>query len=224
MQRRRMGLAGLAVAGLIAAGLSVPSEAKDHSRAFLGVFLSGDAFEDETGVRVEGVVKDSAADRSKMEAGDVIVSFNGRRVDDLSDLGEQLRAASPDDKVQIVVVRDGRHRTVDVTLGTRASEDHEVVYGRDWPKLGVQIVGTTPELREHLGGDLDHGALVGKVLADMPAEKAGLAVGDLILSVDGKSVRNAASLMAALRDKDGKTVDLEVARDHGTVHLQAALP
>ena len=33
------------------------------------------------------------------------------------------------------------------------------------PKLGVQLVATTPELREHLGGGRDRGVLVGKVMS-----------------------------------------------------------
>ena len=116
------------------------------------------------------------------------------------------------------MLRDGERQTLDVTLGARPTERGAR------PKLGVQIVGTTPELREHLGGDADRGALVGKVIEDTPAEKAGLATGDLILSVDGRSVQNAAGMMAALSGKKGDTIDLEVVRDHRTVHLQATLP
>jgi len=220
--KRRTWLAGLAMAGVMAAGLSVRSQAKDgegreRSRAFLGVVLSGDPSR-EAGVRVDGIVDDSAADRARMEEGDVIVSFDGQPVDDLSDLGERLRSASPEDRVHIEVLRDGRRQTLDVTLDARPSDP----WGR--PRLGVQLVETTPELREHLGGDLDHGALVGKVIAGTPPEKAGLACGDLILTVDGRSVRNAVNVMAALRDKDGQTLDLEVVRDHRTLHLQATLP
>ena len=215
-------LAGLAVAGVMAAGWSTPSQAKDgggreRSHAFLGVVLSGDPSR-EAGVRVDGIVDDSAADRARLEEGDVIVSFDGRPVDDLEDLGERLRSASPDDRVQIEVLRDGQRQTFDVTLGARPANPW------DWPKLGVQIVETTPELREHLGGDADHGALVGKVIVDTAAEKAGLATGDLILSVNGKSVRNAVNVIAALRTKDGETIDLEVVRDHRTMRLQATLP
>ena len=227
---RKTWLVGMAMAAVLVAGWSASSEAKDetergeHPRAFLGVFLSGDR-EGETGVRVDGILRDSAADRARMEEGDVIVSFDGRSVEDLEDLGERLRSASPEDRVAIEVLRDGRRQTFDVTLGSRADAG-EALRGMGRPKLGVQVVPTTPELREHMGGDMDRGVLVGKVIPDTPAERAGLATGDLITAVNGKSVHNVAGLMAALRNKAmvGGSLDLEIVRDHRTMHLEATLP
>ena len=92
-------------------------------------------------------------------------------------------------------------------------------FGR--PKLGVQLAETTPELREHLGGSEEAGVLVSKVLSDTPAEKAGIQVGDLILSVNGGEVASTAELVGALVDKDGPTIELEVVRDGRKLKLQA---
>ena len=222
--KRRVCVASFIIAGLLVAGVSGPSEAKDRAqgqgqpRAFLGVLLSGDRPRDEGGVRVNGVLEDSAADQAGMEGGDVIVSFDGHPVEDLTDVSDGMRSSAPGDRVAIEVLRDGQRHTLDVTLGERAPEE------RARPKLGVHVIETTPELRQKLGGDMDRGALVGKVLADSPAEKAGLAVGDLILSVNGRSVHNASGLVAALRDKGGETITLEVVRDHRTLHLETTLP
>src|SRR5262245_15606747 len=44
--------------------------------------------------------------------------------------------------------------------------------------LGVQLIGITPELRQHYGVPKDAGVLVGAVEADSPAAKAGIQVGD----------------------------------------------
>jgi membrane-associated protease RseP (regulator of RpoE activity) len=92
------------------------------------------------------------------------------------------------------------------------------------PKLGIRVVETTPELREHLGGNKTSGVLVGKVIAGMPAEKAGLKVGDIIVSIDGVDVGSAGSLVEALSDKDGKTVDVEVIRDRKPMRFKAVIP
>ncbi|HET9299979.1 MAG TPA: PDZ domain-containing protein [Candidatus Polarisedimenticolaceae bacterium] len=124
---------------------------------------------------------------------------------------------------------------------TEALEEHlkglENLYvggdgGKSWqifrfgnrPKLGVQPVETTPELREHLGGSRDRGILIGKVVSGKPAEKAGLKVGDLLLSVDGHDVSDFGELVDALEDKDGKTLDIELVRDGKTMHVQVPLP
>ena len=98
-------------------------------------------------------------------------------------------------------------------------------FGINWgrPKLGVQLVETTPELREHLGGGEDEGVLVSVVLAGTPAARAGIAVGDLIVSVDGAPVAAVDELREALDDKDGKTFAVEVVRDHRRLSLEVTI-
>jgi membrane-associated protease RseP (regulator of RpoE activity) len=95
-------------------------------------------------------------------------------------------------------------------------------YGK--PRLGVELVEATPDLREFLGGKRDAGVLVGKILAGRPAERAGIRVGDLIVSVDGTSVEDSGDLIDTLSEKDGKTVDLEIVRDKRTMHLKVEIP
>jgi serine protease DegQ len=56
--------------------------------------------------------------------------------------------------------------------------------------LGVQLVNLTPAVAENLGLDNAKGALVGQVVEGSPAEQAGIKAGDVITSVNGKSVSN----------------------------------
>lgn len=92
------------------------------------------------------------------------------------------------------------------------------------PKLGVELVDATPELREHLGGKKDAGVLVGKVLASSAAEVAGIKVGDLIVSLDDESIRDAGDLIDAVSEKAGKTVSIGIVRDGRTLTVSATLP
>ena len=57
--------------------------------------------------------------------------------------------------------------------------------------LGVSIQDITPELAEAFGLTKKSGALINKVLKDSPADKAGLLPGDIVISIDGKKIRNA---------------------------------
>ncbi|MFZ2490526.1 MAG: PDZ domain-containing protein [Thermoanaerobaculia bacterium] len=104
---------------------------------------------------------------------------------------------------QTIVVRDGRVLTLDgdtFVIGKRAF-------------LGVGLVDITPELREHFGAPKDHGILIGSVESASPAEKAGVRVGDIIVSLDGKDLSNSVDLRRGLRDKKGgDAVRLEVLR------------
>jgi len=90
--------------------------------------------------------------------------------------------------------------------------------------LGVHVIQTTPELREHLGSDADTGVLISKVVEGSPAEHAGILVGDLIVGVDGEEVRKDGDIRRALKGNVGRTFDVEVVRDGRTVRLEAHLP
>jgi C-terminal processing protease CtpA/Prc len=92
------------------------------------------------------------------------------------------------------------------------------------PKLGVELVETTVELREHLGGGEKEGVLISKVLSGTPASRAGIVVGDLILSVDRRSVATVGELREALADKEGQTFPIKVARQNRSVTLEVTIP
>jgi membrane-associated protease RseP (regulator of RpoE activity) len=99
-----------------------------------------------------------------------------------------------------------------------------MIFGRNKPLLGIEMIETTPELRDALGGSKDAGVLVGKVLPGSAAEKGGLRVGDLILSVEGKKVSDPSDLAAEIEEQEGKTVDLDVVRDKKPMKVKAVLP
>jgi predicted metalloprotease with PDZ domain len=92
------------------------------------------------------------------------------------------------------------------------------------PVLGVTLVEPTPELREHLGGPEEAGVLVSKVIGGMPAEDAGIEVGDLIVAIDGEEVEDGGDLVSGLKGKHGERVELKVIRDGRSLILDARLP
>ncbi len=60
----------------------------------------------------------------------------------------------------------------------------------------------------------DHGVVVNSVESGSPAERAGLKMGDVLVSVDGKSIKNGDELVAIVSDTDvGKKLKLEIMRD-----------
>jgi len=90
--------------------------------------------------------------------------------------------------------------------------------------LGVGLTELTPELRTHFGAPEDAGAMVSKVEPGSPAEKAGIKVGDILTSVDGKEVQSSWDVMVKVRGlDDGQQVPLEVWRDGKVQNLTATV-
>ncbi len=102
---------------------------------------------------------------------------------------------------------------------------------RGW--LGVAIQSLDQNLAESFGMDTPKGALVSSVLEDSPAEKAGIEVGDIILTFNGKAIKKSSSLppivgavpvgekvkATVLRDGKEKTLTVKVGElDEGDKH------
>jgi len=71
------------------------------------------------GVRLTGVRAESPADKAGLKAGDIIVEFAGKPVNDLYAYTDALYAQQPGDTVDVIVLRGGERVTVKVTLGRR---------------------------------------------------------------------------------------------------------
>lgn len=93
---------------------------------------------------------------------------------------------------------------------------------RGW--LGVMIQEITPELKEKLNLKEERGALVGDVVAEGPADKAGIKRGDVIVSFDGKEISEANDLPFIVASTPvGKTVTVEVIREGKKEHFQVQI-
>ena len=91
------------------------------------------------------------------------------------------------------------------------------------PRLGIDVNPVTPELREYFGSTRDVGVLVGKVIADSAADKAGLQTGDLMVEVDGQAVSSVGDIAHALAGKHGRAIPVRVLRDHQQVTVSVQL-
>ena len=80
--------------------------------------------DDDEGVLIDEVVPDSPAAAGGIEAGDVIVAIDGYEVAGTRGLTKVIHRFEPDDEVEITVLREGRRRDLDITLGER--EKHVV--------------------------------------------------------------------------------------------------
>ncbi|MBF0328790.1 MAG: PDZ domain-containing protein, partial [Nitrospirae bacterium] len=83
---------------------------------------------------------------------------------------------------------------------------------RGW--LGVSIQPVTGELAKQFGLKDEKGALVGDVVDESPAEKAGIQRGDVVIEYDGKEVAEPSTLRTMVANTSpGKEIVLKLLRD-----------
>lgn len=123
-----------------------------RDRGYLGVLLqdlSGDLRDSYDfrgdGVLITDVTDGSAADRAGLREGDIVTRFRGRRVSSSSALTQQVRDARSGDRVSLTVWRDGRERTISVTMGSLADRPSDDEQAPSWRDLVDEDSPETPE-------------------------------------------------------------------------------
>ena len=183
----------------------------------------------EDGVAVIRVVEDGPADDAGIEAGDVIVSVAGSDVSTVSEVRGAIGDASVRDTLAFTVERDGGKSTFNVTLGERpepqSREGRSRSEGAQFGAMGSAGIGATiatlnADLAENLEIEAEEGIVIVRVVADSPADDAGLQSGDVIVSVDGNSVDLISDVVDVVRDAEvGDTIAFVVDRNGESANL-----
>jgi len=176
---------------------------------------------DAKGARVAEVVKGGPAQEAGLQAGDVIVSFNGRGFGDSGELPFLVARTPVGETVTLEVVRENKRRqTVKVRIA-ELKEEPVTLAAREPERFGLSVQELSPSLRGDLdmGNDLN-GVLVSAVEQGSVAEEAGVQQKDVILEVNRWKIRDVASYRAALQKiAKGKNVLLLIQRGENTFFL-----
>ncbi|WP_437204867.1 Do family serine endopeptidase [Planctomicrobium sp. SH664] len=199
---------------------------KEVKRSYLGVSLKNltSDLRDKLGVPVgQGalvldVIAGGPAENSKVQPGDVILEFAGKKIANNDSLVGVVEQSAPGSTYDMVVLRDGNKVTLPVKLEPMPS-DYGASLRRarvqennkspskpeqvDVDKLGIQVSELNAELADQLGLDQKmKGVIVRDVKAGTPAEEAGVQTGDVIQRVGKTPVANLAEFQAAVDKED----------------------
>jgi len=154
------------------------------------------------GALIAQVEKDTPASRAGLKAGDVIIYYNGKKVENVGELRNMVALTKPGTWVNIVVIRNGHKKTFRVKIGELSSANtHFVPRGithKLLKELGFNVQNLTPDLAEQFGYKIGQGVLISQVQAGSPADQAGLRPGDLIMEVNRHRVHNLRQFFRAL--------------------------
>jgi len=181
------------------------------------------------GALVADVSADGPAARAGLESGDVIVEFNGKKVEDPSALARAVAVAKPGETSKLTVWRDRQQTTVEVKLGEMPAErtaaaPSERGGGRGASPFGLTVQPVTPEIARQLELKNPAGVVVTRVEPSSPAEAAGLQRGDVIVEVDKKPVKSMEDFEKLAAQVAGKQVLMRVQREGSALYIAMAPP
>ncbi|MGA8259386.1 MAG: DegQ family serine endoprotease [Arenicellales bacterium] len=215
---RTGGFMGLSFAVPIDIAMRVVQQLKTKgkvTRGWLGVLIQGvtrglaESFgmSKPIGALVADVVPDSPAAKSDLKPGDVIIKYNGRALNEMSDLPPMVGATPVGDKASLQIIRNGQRKTITVVIGELPPEGVETgeSEGPQSPPPGELVLGMR---LENLGADdrkaldVDHGVKVTDV-ADGPGKQAGIQPGDVLVQIRGQDIKDVDQLREIVKGLPG---------------------
>jgi serine protease Do len=234
--------------GNIGIGFAIPSdmaakvvaqlrETGSVERGWLGVMIQpvtpevaeSLGLDEAVGALVTEVTPDSPAAKAGLRQGDVVLSYDGKKISTLRDLSRAVADTAVGSKVSLKIVRDHANKTIVARIGAQEREQVAAATssgkakgeagrgeGVTLSRLGLTVAPLDAQTRTRLGVDAKtKGVVIADVAGDQAADK-GLRAGDIITSVNQKAVSSPSEVAAAVEEAakaDRKAVLLLIERD-----------
>jgi serine protease Do len=196
------------------------------------------SLKEEQGVEVTDVETDGPAAKAGLKTGDVILQYNGQRVEGVEQFLRYVRETPAGREVRLGVSRNGSSQTLAVKAGARkgfsfrSGEPFRIevpnfdfrefqmpelppnVFPLTGPRLGIEGYTVSSQLADYFG--VKQGVLVSSVHKGSAAERAGIRAGDVIVRIDERPIANEREIRSALRSAASaskRSVAVVVSRD-----------
>lgn len=235
--------------GNIGIGFSIPSnmaksvldqlikDGKVH-RGMLGIGIQeitadlakGLDLKDTAGVLVNSVQAGSAAEKAGIKQQDIITAINGEKIDSPNVLRNKVAGTMPGTEIKVTILRDGKEQELtakldelDTKSSAKTDPDSDGKDGEkpgDGGKLGLSLQPLTPQIAKQLNIPAGtEGMVVAEVEPAGVSAEAGIRRGDVIVSINRKSVKSNEDVESALASSGDKPVVLLVARGSQMIYL-----
>jgi serine protease Do len=194
-------------------GIAMQPMTKELARSF--------HMDETSGAIITNLEKGGPAEQAGARVGDVVVEWNGERIDDPNELPRLVAATKPGSEARMVVWREGKRLELPLRVGEVPAEgvvtQKPVATKGEHARLGVAVRELTAAERQALG--VDYGLLVLEV-SSRPGPGSNLLAGDVIVGVNQKrfsSRQEFEKLIAA--QKKGDMVALFVRRGEISLYV-----
>ncbi len=223
--------------GSVGIGFAIPSnlvkvivsELKTNGkviRGWLGVAIQDISPEDKDalglkntrGALISQVTPGSPADKYGLKPYDVIVSINGKKIKNSTELKVIIGATKPETVVSLGIIREGKLITKRVKigkLGEKGDKTQSQPSEREEVNLGMNLITLNKNIADNYNIPFSKGVLVVSVKPYSPADEAGIIRGDIIVEVNRVRVLNVSQfkrLISRARRKGKRAVMLKIRR------------
>jgi len=200
----------------------------------------------ESGAYVADVVEDSPADEAGIKEGDVIIGFNGKRIDDPDDLTSAVRKVKPKTEVKVELMRKGEKMALTAVIGKMKNPLNAFAWmdgktlrlennlkAMTLPKIytrmrvsmaneasGLKVESLTKQLGEYFGAPGGKGVLVSSVKNGSDAEKAGFKAGDVIVKMNNRTIDDVDEFRDEFSEGEDEEISFVVVRNGKSVDLK----
>ncbi len=184
----------------------------ETQRGYIGIFpqeltqelAQKEGLQDIEGVYVAEVTDGGAAKLAGIEKGDVITAINGKKVNTVTQLMENIRQYRPGDKVNVEANRNGRHHNYELTLLNEAGNVDVVKSGDAFynSEFGLMLQPVSKDEKSRL--DIKNGLKIVEIRQGR-FMNSGVPVDFVITKVNGYAVNSKAELEKALKSSTRRT-------------------
>jgi len=204
---------------------------------------------EERGAEITMVDHDAPAGQAGLKEHDVILEFNGTKIQGTEELRRLIHETPPGRAVQLLISRDGQTMNVSVTLVDKKEyfatkhDWHEMppvppvppvppippipaidLNIRTLPSYGLVVDNLTPQLGEYFGVKNGEGILVKSVEDGSPGKAAGFKAGDVIVRVNNQKVADRGDWRSVIRGNRSSKLTVGIVRDRREQNLTISLP
>lgn len=213
---------------------SILTELKEKgsvTRGWLGVMIQritpelakSFGLKENDGALVGDVISGGPADEAGIKRGDVISKFNNQEIKTMESLPKYVASVTPGKKVDIEIIRDGKRKTIPVTIAIlkdKMAEEGVAKQETAVDLLGVQVQDITRELADSLQLDVVEGVLIAEVTPGEAGAEAGLRRGDVVTEMNRKPIKGVSDYnQIASKIKSGDSALFLVKRGGTTIYI-----
>ncbi len=162
------------------------------------------------GVLIGKVEDDTPAAQAGLKKRDVIIEFDGEQVKNLNKFKLMVATKHVGDKVSMTLIRNGKEIKKTAKLEaypetSTASRNKTVEDESNW--LGIEVKSLNSNFAQQFNLDIDKGVIISKINVDSPAYDSNLNVGDVILEVGDKDIKDLDDYEKAIKKLQKDDVD-----------------